>query len=113
MDRGAFPGSPQSPQVTRRGFLSAAAATAGAAAAAPLLAACGTGGSTTGSTSTSELQKIMPAYVPRTLVTPDIPSVNGSDPAYLTYPSTLVHTVAEVPGAGGSYSTITPLWGSI
>lgn len=113
MDRGAFPGSPSTPHVTRRGFLSAAAATAGAAAAAPLLAACGTGGSTTGSTSASELAKIMPAYVPRTLVKPDIPSVNGSDPAYLSYPSSLVRTVDGMPGSGGSYSTITPLWGSI
>ncbi len=113
MDRGAFPDSARSPQVSRRGFLSAAAVTAGAVAGAPLLAACGTSGSSKpGTTSASELSKIMPSYVPHTPVRPDIPSVNGSDPAYLHYPSTLVHTVHEKPGSGGTYTTVTPLWAS-
>jgi putative aldouronate transport system substrate-binding protein len=99
--------------INRRSFLGAAAAAAGAAAAAPLLAACGTTAGHTGTTSASELTKIMPAYVPTTAIKPDIPSVNGSDPAYLTYPTNLVHTISEAPGAGGSYTTITPLWGAI
>jgi putative aldouronate transport system substrate-binding protein len=99
--------------LNRRSFLGVATAAAGAAAAAPLLAACGTTASQTGTTSTSELAKILPAYVPSTLIKPDIPSVNGSDPAYLTYPTNLVHTISEVPGAGGNYTTITPLWGAI
>jgi putative aldouronate transport system substrate-binding protein len=99
--------------LNRRSFLGVAAAAAGAAAASPLLAACGTTASQTGTTSTSQLAKILPAYVPSTLVKPDIPSVNGSDPAYLTYPTNLVHTISEAPGAGGNYTTITPLWGAI
>ena len=99
--------------LNRRSFLGATAVTAGAVAAGPLLAACGTAPGTTGTTSASQLAKILPAYVPSTLVRPDIPSVNGSDPGYLTYPGNLVRTVSEVPGAGGSYTTITPLWGAI
>ena len=70
--------------INRRSFLGVAAAAAGAAAAAPLLAACGTTAGNTGTTSASELAKILPAYVPTTAIKPDIPSVNGSDPAYLT-----------------------------
>jgi hypothetical protein len=99
--------------LNRRSFLGVAAAAAGAAAASPLLAACGTTASQTGTTSTSQLAKILPTYVPSTLVKPDIPSVNGSDPAYLTYPTDLVRTISEAPGAGGNYTTITPLWGAI
>lgn len=116
MDRGLPHGSLPSLQMTRRGFLAAAAGTAGAAAAAPLLAACSTTpAGKTGATSASQLARIMPAYVPHTVagLTPDYPSVDGSPPGYLSYPTTLAHTVSEVPGSGGSYTAITPLWGSI
>jgi putative aldouronate transport system substrate-binding protein len=105
-----------SPRMSRRGFLTATAGAAGAAAAQPLLAACGGGGGApakTGAASTSLLQRILPHYQPSSLVKPDYPSVNGSSPAYLTYPSRLVKTVSEVPGSGGSYTGITPLWGTI
>jgi putative aldouronate transport system substrate-binding protein len=116
MDRGLSLGSQPSLHLTRRGFLAAAAGTAGAVAAAPLLAACGTSGSAKpGAASQTELQRIMPAYLPRSVsgITPDFPSVDGSPPGYLSYPTTLVRTVGEVPGRGGSYTSITPLWGSI
>lgn len=100
--------------MTRRGFLSVAAGAAGAAAATPLLSACGHAGSGgTGVTSASELARILPAYIPNDAVKPDIPSVNGSDPGFLTYPTDLVRTVSEIPGSGGSYTAITPLWASI
>jgi putative aldouronate transport system substrate-binding protein len=104
-----------SPRMSRRGFLTAAAGTVGAVAAQPLLAACGSGGppATTGAASTSLLQRILPHYAPSSLVKPDYPSVDGSSPAYLAYPSKLVRTVAETPGSGGSYTAITPLWGTI
>ncbi len=99
--------------MSRRGFLSATAATAGAVAASPLLAACGTSGSTgSGTTSAQQLTKILPAYVSSNPVSPDIPSVNGSDPAYLTYPTNLVRTVSEMPGSGGTFTAITPIFGS-
>jgi putative aldouronate transport system substrate-binding protein len=100
--------------MSRRGFLTATAGAVGVVAAQPLLAACGHAGSgTSGTTSTSELSKILPDYVPASGVKPDIPSVNGSDPGFTSYPADLVHTVTEMPGAGGTFSTITPLWGSI
>jgi putative aldouronate transport system substrate-binding protein len=104
-----------SPRMSRRGFLTAAAGTVGAVAAQPLLAACGSGGApaTTGAASTSLLQRILPHYTPSSLVKPDYPSVDGSSPAYLAYPSKLVRTVADTPGSGGSYTAITPLWGTI
>jgi putative aldouronate transport system substrate-binding protein len=100
--------------LNRRTFLGAAAATAGAAAAAPLLAACGTSATgTPGAASASQLAKILPTYEPRNLIKPDFPSVDGSEPGYLNYPTTLVHSVSGIPGDGGSYSAITPLWASI
>jgi putative aldouronate transport system substrate-binding protein len=106
-DRAGFP-------MNRRSFLGAAAATAGAAAAAPLLAACGTSApAAPGAASASQLAKIMPAYVPSTLIKPDFASVDGSEPGYLNYPTSLVHSVSGIPGDGGSYSAITPLWASI
>src|SRR5579862_235715 len=104
-----------SPRMSRRGFLTAAAGTVGAVAAQPLLAACGTGAAPvkTGAASTSLLQQILPHYTPNSLVKPDYPSINGSSPAYLSYPSDLVRTVSATPGSGGSYTAITPLWGTI
>src|SRR5205085_700420 len=51
-------------------------------------------------------------------VKPDIASVVGangaiSDPVFLAYPSNPVQTVSGVPGKGGTYTTMTPLWGAI
>ncbi len=105
-----------SPRMSRRGFLTATAGAAGAVAAQPLLAACGGGGGApakTGAASASLLQRILPHYKASSLVKPDYPSINGSSPAYLSYPTNLVRTVADTPGAGGTYTAITPLWGTI
>jgi putative aldouronate transport system substrate-binding protein len=101
--------------MSRRGFLTATAGAVGAVAAQPLLSACGTAGAPaqTGAASASLLQRILPRYQPSSLVKPDYPSVAGSSPAYLAYPSTLARTVSATPGTGGSYSAITPLWGTI
>jgi putative aldouronate transport system substrate-binding protein len=105
--------------LSRRGLLTGAAAIAGAVAAAPILSACGTTASNgPGTTSASDLGKILPAYVGNTSVTPDVPGVAGangafSDPVFLAYPSSPVQTVTAVPGSGGSYTTMTPLWGAI
>lgn len=115
MDRGNPPGA-QSRHMSRRGFLGAAAGTAGAVAAAPLLAACGSpAASKAGATSKSQLQGVLPTYSPHPLsgMTPDFPSVNGSTPGYLNYPTNLVRTVSGIPGSGGSYTAVAPYWGSI
>ncbi|MFF9808368.1 ABC transporter substrate-binding protein [Streptomyces coeruleorubidus] len=85
----------------------------------PLLSACGDGGKQqTGANSTSGLKKALPAYVPSTSLKPDIPSVsNGpdaaTDPAFLRYPSEHPVTVPDVPGKGGKYTAVTPLWGTV
>lgn len=116
MDRGLPHGSVTSPHLTRRGFLAATGGVAGAVAAAPLLAACGSSPAVkAGTTSQSELAKIMPAYVSRTIagITPTYPGVDGSEPGYLDYPASLVRTVSGAPGSGGTYTGISPYWGSI
>ncbi|HKT00850.1 MAG TPA: hypothetical protein VJT31_15070 [Rugosimonospora sp.] len=111
--------SPPPGSLSRRGLLSAAAAVGGAAVAGPLLSACGTGKSAgTGSTSQTQLTQAVPAYLANTAVKPDVPSVQGSngamsDPLFLKYPDSPVTTVSGTPGAGGSYTAITPLWAAI
>jgi putative aldouronate transport system substrate-binding protein len=102
--------------VTRRGFLTAAGVAGAVAAAGPLMAGCGSPPAVkTGSTSTKALSQILPAYVPQNIggIAPDFASVSGSEPAYLHYPTTLVHTVADKPGSGGTYSAVAPDWGAI
>ena len=106
-------------ELNRRHFLSAAASVAGLAAAAPLLSACSGSGSQASTVNTaSGLQAALPAYVPSTALKPDFPSVAGgpdvmTDPGFLSYPANPVATVSGVPGKGGAYSAVTPLWGTV
>ncbi|MFC1402980.1 MULTISPECIES: hypothetical protein [Streptacidiphilus] len=106
--------------MNRRSLLSSAAAVAGAAVAAPLLTACGSSSaSSKGGTSTKTgLQAALPSYVANNSLKADIPSVNGAagsstDPGFLSYPATQTRTVSGVPGKGGSYTAVTPLWGTV
>ncbi|MCY1143018.1 hypothetical protein OWR29_33915 [Actinoplanes sp. Pm04-4] len=92
----------------------------GLGAASTVLAACGDAKTSSGpgTTTQDQLTKLLPAYAPNELVKADIPSVNGangffSNPAFLKYPANPVTTVNGVPGKGGSYTTMTPLWGAI
>ncbi|MEU7297615.1 Tat pathway signal sequence domain protein [Streptomyces exfoliatus] len=102
----------------RRTFVNAAAAIAGTATMAPLLTACGGGADRkTGTNTAKGLKAALPAYVPNTSVKPEIPSVAGgpdaaTDPGFLTYPSSPVTSVSGVPGKGGRYTAVTPLWGT-
>jgi putative aldouronate transport system substrate-binding protein len=111
--------SPTARSVSRRSLLSAAAAVGGAAAAGPLLSACGTSKSSgPGTTSQTQLSQVVPAYVANTSIKPDGPSVQGtsgaaSDPLFLKYPDSPAQTVSGTPGKGGTYTAMTPLWGSI
>ena len=108
-----------STQISRRTLLRTAVTVAGAAAMAPLLSACGSGGAAkSGTNSKTGLAAVLPTYVANTTVKADIPSVTGpggasSDPGFLTYPANPVTTVAKKPGSGGTYTTVTPLWGAI
>ncbi|MFI5913102.1 hypothetical protein [Dactylosporangium sp. NPDC051541] len=101
--------------LSRRGLLASVAIVA----AAPLLDACGSPkAKNEGTTNQDELTKALPAYVPSNAVKPDIPVVNGvngatTDPAFLTYPANPPKSVTGAVGSGGSYTTMTPLWGSI
>ncbi|WP_211769555.1 ABC transporter substrate-binding protein [Kutzneria sp. CA-103260] len=105
--------------MNRRRFLGTAASIAGATAVAPLLSACGGGNQqTAGVNSEAGLKAALPAYVPSTPVKPDIPSVAGgpdvmTDPGFLSYPANPVATVSGKPGKGGSYTAVTPLWGTV
>ncbi|NUP39874.1 MAG: Tat pathway signal sequence domain protein [Streptomyces sp.] len=112
-------------ELNRRSFVNGAVAVAGTAAMSPLLSACGGGGSKSsttrrkgGTNSKKGSAAALPTYVANSAVTADIPSTNGAagtitDPGFLKYPASPVKSVAEVPGAGGSYTTLTPLWGTI
>lgn len=111
-------------ELNRRSLVNGAVAVAGATALSPLLAACGGGGSGSstrrkGGTNTKKgAAAALPAYVPSTAVQADIPSTTGAagavtDPGFLKYPASPVKSVQGTPGAGGSYTTLTPLWGTI
>ena len=106
---------------TRRGFVTTGAAAAGAIAAMPLLSACGSSSaaaSTSGVTNQKAVTSVVPTFKAQTSITPDIPSVVGingaaSDPGFLNFPTNPVKTVSGTIGSGGTYKTVTPLWGSI
>ena len=109
-----------SDRIDRRRFLELAGLGALAVTGGGLLAGCGDAKSSSGpgTTNQSQLQKLLPAYVPSSSVQPDIPSVQGTNgffsaPAFLSYPANPVATVTGVPGKGGSYVAKTPLWGAI
>ncbi|MER7277014.1 hypothetical protein ABT369_21475 [Dactylosporangium sp. NPDC000244] len=101
--------------LSRRGLLASVAIIA----ATPLLDACGSPkDKKEGTTSQDDLSKALPSYVPGSSVKPDIPVVNGAngattDPAFLSYPASPPKSVTGAVGSGGSYTAMTPLWGSI
>ncbi|SDE13323.1 extracellular solute-binding protein [Streptomyces prasinopilosus] len=103
---------------SRRSFLaSTAAATAAVAGGIPLLSACGGadgGGSRDGTTSGKEAEKLLPAYVASNVVTPDIPSKNGSAVGF-TGKLDLADLKTSVPeklGKGNKVTVMSPFWGS-
>ncbi|MEU7467988.1 extracellular solute-binding protein [Streptomyces sp. NPDC044984] len=109
--------APTSSGPSRRSFLaSTAVATAAVAGGMPLLAACGgsDGGSRDGTTSGKDAKKILPAYVASNVVTPDIPSRNGSAVGF-TSKLDLAGLKTSVPkklGKGGKVTVMSPFWGS-
>ncbi|MGW5971572.1 extracellular solute-binding protein [Streptomyces sp. NPDC055186] len=102
---------------SRRSFLaSTAVATAAVAGGMPLLAACGgsDGGSRDGTTSGKDAEKLLPTYVASAVVTPDIPSRNGSAVGF-TGKLDLAGLKTSVPeklGKGGKVTVMSPFWGS-
>ncbi|MER6271195.1 extracellular solute-binding protein [Streptomyces sp900105755] len=102
---------------SRRTFLaSTAVATAAVAGGMPLLAACGASdsGSGGGSSAGKGAQKLLPAYVAGSVVTPDIPSKNGSAIGFTGKLdlATLKTSVPKKLGKGGKVTVMAPFWGS-
>ncbi|MFI8233178.1 extracellular solute-binding protein [Streptomyces sp. NPDC085900] len=117
MTPNAASGSSGSSGTSRRSFLaSTAVATAAVAGGMPLLAACGSsdGGSRGGTTSGKNAKKILPAYVASNVVSPDIPSKNGSSMGFTGKldVDTLKTSVPKKLGKGGKVTIMSPFWGS-
>ncbi|MEU9355747.1 extracellular solute-binding protein [Streptomyces griseoloalbus] len=109
--------APSSSGPSRRSFLaSTAVATAAVAGGMPLLAACGgsDGGSRDGTTSGKDAKKLLPAYVASNVVTPDIPSKNGSAVGFTSKLdlADLKTSVPEKLGKGNKVTVMSPFWGS-
>ncbi|RDG38857.1 extracellular solute-binding protein [Streptomyces corynorhini] len=103
---------------SRRSFLaSTAVAAAAVAGGVPLLTACsgsaessGKGGTTSG----KDAKKLLPTFTAQDVVTPDIPSKNGSSLGF-TQPLRMADLKASVPtplGKGGTVKVMAPFWGS-
>jgi putative aldouronate transport system substrate-binding protein len=103
--------------VNRRSFLGILSGAVFRAAAPAALTACGTGAAAPQATTSGGLAetvaKLVPSYIPLDLVKPDIPSVNGSTPGFTSIPKSLVKSVATAPGAGGTYTAMTPAWWAV
>jgi putative aldouronate transport system substrate-binding protein len=106
---------------SRRQVFKTSAAVGGAIAAAPLLSACGSGKASTkasGVAAKSAVAAVLPTYKASSAVTPDIPGVAGangaaSDPGFLNFPATPPKSVTGAVGKGGSYTAVSPVWGSV
>ena len=100
--------------MNRRSFLNLVALGAGAVGVSSVLTACGSGPSGSGGGGGASVSDgVLPTYVPVEYVTPDFPSVNGSTAGYATVPEELVTAFETAPGAGGTYTAMTPLWSAI
>lgn len=105
--------------ISRRSFLGTALGAGSLALSPAFLAGCGGSETSKGGVSSADLSGVLPSYVPATGgPAPDLPSVTGAasaatDPGFLSYPADQVRTVSAVPGRGGSYRAVTPLWGPI
>ncbi|MFG3206192.1 extracellular solute-binding protein [Streptomyces sp. NPDC048192] len=102
---------------SRRSFLaSTAVAAAAVAGGMPLLTACGASdsGSGGGSSSGKDAGKLLPSYVPRDVVTPDIPAKNGSAIGFTGKLdlATLKTSVPKKLGKGGKVTVMSPFWGT-
>lgn len=101
------PNTASSSVLTRRrilalGGLAAAATGVGLAACAP-----GTGAAPDGGASRSGGAAQLPAYIPATLVKPDLPATDyGASPGFLTYPETQPAFFSGPAGNGGDLSTL-------
>lgn len=96
------------PRPSRRTVLG----TTGALALSSLAIGCRTDGATSKDASVTDGSNL-PSHVPSDAVTPDIPSVNGSTPGYLSYPAERPQTVPEPPGTGQTFTAMVPTWSAV
>ena len=116
------PSSPQSTRslpMSRRNALGLAGLGAGLALTT---SACGSGGSgaggsggsaggvLTGADLAEQVQANTPSSELSFLVEPDYPSVNGSTPGYAAMPSEFETSVPDTPGAGSTFTVMSPAW---
>ncbi len=94
--------------MSRRTFLGLSTAVA-AGAAATALTGCG---SSTGHRTEAASAKVkLPAYVPFTKITPDLPAnAKGLSAGYLAYPEELIQSVPKAPGDGSKVTLLTEIW---
>ncbi|MGW0835926.1 extracellular solute-binding protein [Streptomyces prunicolor] len=102
---------------SRRSFLASTAVVAAAVAGGvPLLSACGASdsGSGGGSSEGKGVKKLLPAFVASNVVTPDLPSKNGSAIGFSSKLdlATLKTSVPKKLGKGGKVTIMAPFWGS-
>lgn len=109
--------APASAGPSRRSFLaSTAVVTAAVAGGMPLLAACGgeQEDRKEGATSGKDARKILPAFVASNVVTPDLPTKNGSAAGFTkAIPAAELKTsVPSKLGSGGALTVMSPFWGT-
>ncbi|MBC9716923.1 extracellular solute-binding protein [Streptomyces sp. TRM66268-LWL] len=101
---------------SRRSFLaSTAVAAVAVSGGASLLTACGSpGGGKDGTTSGKDAKKVLPTFMARTIVAPDIPSEHGSSLGFHKALSSdqLKSAVPEKLGKGQKITVMSPYWGS-
>lgn len=99
---------------SRAGSRRILAAVGFSAATIMVLSGCGSGGQAPAADAQGAIDPdVLPAYVPIDLAEPDFPGVNGSTPGFLSIPDPLLQAFDTPPGSGGSYTAMTPLWGTI
>ncbi|MFC7877784.1 extracellular solute-binding protein [Isoptericola sp. NPDC057391] len=101
-------------RLNRRSFLGLAGLGVAAVGVPSLLTSCSSAApaSVTGSGGTVS-SGVLPTYTPLEYVKPDFPSVNGSTAGFSSIPEKLVQAFDAPPGSGGTYTAMTPLWGTI
>ncbi|MEL7977019.1 extracellular solute-binding protein [Isoptericola sp. F-RaC21] len=101
-------------RLNRRSFLGLAGLGVAAVGVPSLLTSCSSGApaSVTGGGGTVSTG-VLPTYTAVEYVKPDFPSVNGSTAGFAKIPDTLVQAFSSPPGSGGTYTAMTPLWGTI
>ncbi|WP_275005431.1 extracellular solute-binding protein [Promicromonospora iranensis] len=100
-------------RLDRRSFLGFLAVGAGVVGVPSLLTGCTTTGGGPAVEPGTVTASNLPTYVPIEYVKPDFPSVNGSTAGYASIPEELVTAFETPPGAGGTYTAMTPLWSTI